>query len=88
MSFFLANMDSVRIVRRVFDDFTGLLGLVINPKKSHVFLLEVDDELEISLDTLLGFRRGSLPIRYLDVLLISTKRTHTDCMALVEWISP
>lgn len=86
MIFFLANMDSVRIVMRVFDDFPRLLGLVINPEKSHVFLLEVDDELEISLQTLLGFRRGSLAIRYLGVLLISTILTHINCMVLVEWI--
>jgi hypothetical protein len=40
---------SIRIVKRALDDFVGLLRLVTNPKKSHIFLSGVDDELQISL---------------------------------------
>jgi hypothetical protein len=43
-------------MRRALDDFAGLSGLVTNPEKSHIFLSEVDDELETSLHTILGFR--------------------------------
>jgi hypothetical protein len=42
-------MDLIRIVKRALDDFVGLLRLVTNPKKSHIFLSGVDDELQISL---------------------------------------
>jgi hypothetical protein len=71
-------------MRRVLDDFAGLSGLVTNPEKSHIFLSEVDDELETSLQDLLGFRLDSLPIRYPGVLLISTRLTHSNCKPLVE----
>jgi hypothetical protein len=36
--------------------------------------------------TLLGFRLSSLPVRYLGVPLISTRLTHNDCMPLVDQI--
>lgn len=68
-------MDLIRIVRAL-DDFVGLSGLVTNLEKSHVFLSRVDDELQTSLQTLLGFRWGSLPVRYLGIPLISIKLTH------------
>jgi len=49
MIFDRANMDLIRIVKRALDDFVGLLRLVTNPKKNHIFLSGVDDELQISL---------------------------------------
>ena len=49
-------MDSIRIMRRVLDDFTGLSRLVTNPKKSYTLVLRVDNEIKTSLQTLLGFR--------------------------------
>lgn len=76
MIFYWVDIDSIKIMRRVLDDFAGLSRLLTNPEKSHVFLSEADDELETSLHTLLGFRRGSLPIRYIGVQLISTRLTH------------
>jgi hypothetical protein len=86
MIYYQADKDSVRVLKRALDDFAVLLGLVINPNKSHVFLLGVDDDLKASLLDLLGFRLGSLPIRYLGVPLITTRLKHSDCMALVERI--
>jgi len=70
----------------IIDDFVMLSRLVISLKKSHVFLSGVDDDLKASLLDLLGFRLGSLSIKYLGVPLITTWLKHSDCMALVEWI--
>jgi len=86
MIFCQADMDSVRVVRRALDDFADLSGLVINPEKSHAFLSGVDDDLKASLLGLLGFRLGSLPVRYLGVPLITTRLKHSDCLPLVERI--
>jgi hypothetical protein len=61
-------------------------GLVINQEKSLIFLSEVDDELKTSLQDLLGFRQGSLPVKYLVVPLISTRLIYSDCKPLVEQI--
>lgn len=33
-----ANMDSIKVVRKVLNDFAGLSRLITNPKKNHVFL--------------------------------------------------
>jgi hypothetical protein len=73
-------------VRKTLDDFVGMFGLVINQEKSLIFLSEVDDELKTSLQDLLGFRQGSLPVKYLVVPLISTRLNHSDCKPLVEQI--
>jgi hypothetical protein len=66
--------------------FVWLSGLTRNLKKIQVFLSIVDDELCAFLQTLLGFRLGSLPVKYLQVPLISTRLTHNDCMPLMDWI--
>jgi hypothetical protein len=86
MIYYWANKDSIRIMRNALDDFAGLSGLVINPEKSLVFLSGVHNELKTSLQDLLGFRLGSLPIRYLGVPLISTRLTYSNCKPLEEQI--
>jgi len=86
MIFCQANTYSISVVGRVLDDFVVLLRLVINLKKSHVFISGMDDDLKASIFDLLGFKLGSLPIRYLGVPLITTRLKHSDCMALVERI--
>jgi len=48
-------------------------------KKSHVILLGVDDEMQ----TLLGFRLGSLLVRYLGIPLITTHMKYNDCLLFV-----
>jgi hypothetical protein len=53
-------------------------------KKSHVILLGVDYEMQTSLQTLLGFRLGSLLVRYLGIPLITTHLKHNDCLLLVQ----
>jgi len=76
----------VGVVRRALDDFVVLSRLMNNLKKSHVFISSIDDDLKASRLDLLGFRLGSLPIRYLGVPFITTQLKHSDCMALVERI--
>jgi hypothetical protein len=66
--------------------FVWLSGLITNLKKIQVFLSIVDNEHCAFLQTLLGFRLGSLPIRCLQVPLISTRLTHNDRMPLMDWI--
>jgi hypothetical protein len=51
-------------MRRALGDFSRLSGLVPNLEKNHVFLSGVDDKIRTSLQALLGFRLGSLPIKY------------------------
>jgi hypothetical protein len=86
MIYYQVDKDSVGVFKKALDYFAVLLGLVINSNKSHVFLLGVDDDLKASLLDLLGFRLGSLSVRYLGVPLITTRMKHSDCMALVERI--
>jgi hypothetical protein len=77
----------VGVVRKALDNFVVLSKLMINPEKSHVFMSSVDDDLKASILDFLWFRLGSLPIRYLGVLLITTQLKHGDCMALVSGFS-
>jgi hypothetical protein len=53
-------------------------------QKSHVILLSVDDEMQTSLQTLLGFRLGFHLVRYLGIPLIITHLKHNDYLLLVQ----
>jgi hypothetical protein len=81
-----ADKDSVRIMRKALDDFAGLSNLVINLENNLVFISGVDNEFGTSLQNLLGFRLGSLSVKYLGVPLISTRLTPSNCKPLVDWI--
>lgn len=63
---FVLVIEGLRGILReaVMDDFVMLSRLVINLKESHVFLSGMDDDLKTSLLDLLGFRLGSLSVKY------------------------
>jgi len=64
MIFYQMDMDSACIMKRALGDFSKLSGLVTNLEKNHVFLSGVADKMMTYLHALLGFRLGSLPIKY------------------------
>lgn len=44
----------------------------------------MDDITSYSIKQVLGFEVGSLPMRYLDLSLMSTRLFHQDCMPLID----
>ena len=61
-------------------------GLAPNPDKSHLFTCGVARNVKLQMLSILGYKEGSLPVRYLGVPLVSTRLKKADCNALVEKI--
>lgn len=79
-----ADVTSVTIMKPVLLEFTKLSGLTPNLNKSEVFLAGVSDELGAQPCDILGLQRGSFPVRYLGLPLISTRLSVSDCLVLIE----
>ena len=58
----------------------------MNKQKSTIFIAGVNDDIKTDLLNTTGFRLGSFPIKYLGVLLISTRISHSDCQPLLDKI--
>ncbi|KAJ9553884.1 LOW QUALITY PROTEIN: hypothetical protein OSB04_017929 [Centaurea solstitialis] len=77
LMFCVGDASSVRVLKDALFEFGGVSGLKPSLEKSTCFL--GNEILEI-----LPFKLGSLPVRYLDVPLISTKLFHKDCLVLID----
>lgn len=77
----------MQVVKDCLINLEELSGLSPNPGKSSLFTCGVDNNTKDSLLGVLGFKEGSLPVRYLGVPLISSKLRKADCNALVERIT-
>ncbi|KAL3576428.1 hypothetical protein D5086_021711 [Populus alba] len=87
MIFNKGDVHSIRMIKNVLTKFQDLPGLYPNPNKSDIFLsnpLGADREQIISI---LGFREGELPMKYLGVPLISSRLKAVDCKGLVDRIT-
>ena len=51
-----------------------------------MFLASIDDSVRDAILDMTGFRLGSLPMKYLGLLLISSKLSHYDCQPLLDKI--
>ena len=87
MIFSKGDVHSIRMIKNVLTEFQVLSGLYPNPNKSDIFLsgpLGAEREQIISI---LGFREGELPMKYLGVPLISSRLKAVDCKGLVDRIT-
>ncbi|XP_021971338.1 uncharacterized protein LOC110866498 [Helianthus annuus] len=78
------DMGSVQLIQSVLGKFTSVSGLVPSLPKSTIFFCNVPSDVKSNILSLLPFREGSLPVRYLGVPLISTRLSFRDCRILVE----
>ncbi|KAK3193372.1 hypothetical protein Dsin_024682 [Dipteronia sinensis] len=81
------STPSATILKMSLDDFSSLSGLKANPAKSNIFLLSVPNDSKQQLINICGYNVGSLPIRYLGILIISSKLSHLDCSPLLVKVS-
>lgn len=86
MLFCYGDQSSIKAVLEGVNNFASISGLVPNKDKSLCFFSSMDD---VTVDYTLqasGVQRGTLPIRYLGLPLISTKLTLRDCSSLIARI--
>ena len=87
MLFCRADETSIALIGECLDQFCSLSGLWANPNKSSMFLSGVPASRKAHLLSILGYSEGELPIRYLGVPLISSKRCGSHCQVLVDRIT-
>lgn len=64
--------------------FSSISSLHINTSKSQCFLGNVNEDTTVYIMSITGFSRGSFPVKYLGLHLISTKLNSRDCIPLVN----
>ncbi|KAK4384655.1 hypothetical protein Sango_3039000 [Sesamum angolense] len=79
-----AHLPSIIVICDALNEFAALSGLKVNPAKSQIiFSRAVQQERQQILDYL-GFQEGSLPVKYLGILLTSSRLTIADCRPLID----
>ncbi|KAL0405898.1 UNVERIFIED_CONTAM: LINE-1 retrotransposable element O protein [Sesamum latifolium] len=73
-----ADMASVLIFKRGLATFAGLSGLHVNLQKSHLILSRLADGDRDTLLSILDFREGLLPLRYLRLPLLASRLSIAD----------
>ena len=87
MLFVAADIPSIKLIKEGLEEFKMLSSLSINQSKSEVFCANVPSYLQAQIFTILQFRAGKLPMRYLGMPLISGKLSYDNCVPLIEKIT-
>ncbi|GJY21878.1 putative gag-pol polyprotein [Tanacetum coccineum] len=76
--------SSVDVIMQGLEEFKNVFGLVPSILKSTAFFCNVPNALKTTILNSMPFAKGSLPIRYLGVPLISSRLLYRDCKILME----
>ncbi|GJX42038.1 putative RNA-directed DNA polymerase, eukaryota, reverse transcriptase zinc-binding domain protein [Tanacetum coccineum] len=76
--------SSVSVIMDALEEFKQVSGLVPSIPKSTAYFCNVPNAIKASILNSMPFAEGVLPVRYLDVPLISSKLLFRDCKILVE----
>ncbi|GJV89903.1 hypothetical protein Tco_1533841 [Tanacetum coccineum] len=85
--FAYANADSVQVTCDALEEFKNCSGLVPSFPKSTIFFSNVLSAVKNSILDIMPYEEGVLPVKYLDVPLISSGLFHKDCKILVERVN-
>ncbi|KAL0300239.1 UNVERIFIED_CONTAM: Retrovirus-related Pol polyprotein from type-2 retrotransposable element R2DM [Sesamum angustifolium] len=64
-----AHIPSVQVIKDTLTEFANMSGLKVNASKSHIIISKSGQNEKQQILNLLGFQEGSLPVKYLGVLL-------------------
>ncbi|GJZ49170.1 putative gag-pol polyprotein, partial [Tanacetum coccineum] len=76
--------NSVWVIIDALEEFKNVSGLVPSIPKSTTFFCNVLNALKASILCSMSFAKGTLPVKYLGVPLISSRLLYYDCKVLVE----
>nr|GEW04135.1 putative RNA-directed DNA polymerase, eukaryota, reverse transcriptase zinc-binding domain protein [Tanacetum cinerariifolium] len=74
----------VSVIMDALEEFKQVSGLVLSIPKSTAYFCNVPNAIKAYILNLMPFAKGSLPLRYLGVPLISSRLLYRDCKILVE----
>ncbi|XP_039069262.1 uncharacterized protein LOC120215754 [Hibiscus syriacus] len=86
MIFCKGNADSIMGVLSVLDLFYEISGLQLNSSKCKIFSTGCSSRSVDLFQQISGFKKGSLPVRYLGIPLVTRKLTEKDCVVLIDKI--
>ncbi|GKC69158.1 RNA-directed DNA polymerase, eukaryota, reverse transcriptase zinc-binding domain protein [Tanacetum coccineum] len=78
------DLESVKIMKKSLDEFSGVSSLLPNMHKSTVFFGGLSSAEQHSIINIIPFSVGKLPIRYLGVPLLTKKLNISDCKPLIS----
>ena len=84
---FHGDVHSALLMQNTLTEFHAFTGLLANTTKSCIFIAGVEESVAATICQSLRFTRGSLPLKYLGVPLISTRLKKEDCDGLICRIS-
>jgi hypothetical protein len=79
-----ANVYSVQVLKDALEEFGLVSGLVPSLEKSLVFFGNVQPLRQVSILSILPFKVGKLPVKYLGVPLLSKRLSSENCVGLVD----
>lgn len=80
------DIKGVKITKEALDYFHNWSGLKANHYNNNIFLSSVSNDEKASISGILNFEVGTLPLKYLGVLMVSTKLFKENCKVLTEKI--
>nr|GEV07572.1 hypothetical protein [Tanacetum cinerariifolium] len=78
------NTNSARVIMESLEEFKIVSGLVLSLPKSTAYFCNVTNHVKMSILHILPFEEGSLPVKYLEVPLVSSRLIYKDCKELIE----
>lgn len=81
-----ANESTITLIANCIHDFGSTAGLQPNLNKLNIYLAGVTDKIKYRLLEMTGFQLGSVPFRYLGILLAAKKLCTSNYRALTETI--
>ncbi|GKD81131.1 RNA-directed DNA polymerase, eukaryota, reverse transcriptase zinc-binding domain protein, partial [Tanacetum coccineum] len=76
--------ESVKVMKKSLDEFSGYSGLLPNLQKSTIFFGGLSSAEQQSIINIIPFSVGKLPVRYLGVPLLTKKLSISDCKPLIS----
>ncbi|GKC78430.1 RNA-directed DNA polymerase, eukaryota, reverse transcriptase zinc-binding domain protein, partial [Tanacetum coccineum] len=78
------DTESLKVVKKYLDDFSGVSGLFPNLSKSTIFFGSISEYLKEEMLQILPFKCGKLPMKYLGVPLLAKMMGVKDCQSLID----
>ncbi|GKE44559.1 hypothetical protein Tco_1471843, partial [Tanacetum coccineum] len=82
--FAYGDVNSASIIKEALEEFKDASGLTPSLPKSTTYFCNVLNHIKLSILQILPFEEGKLPVKYLGILLVSSRLMIKDCNKLLD----
>ncbi|CAI9095050.1 OLC1v1030907C1 [Oldenlandia corymbosa var. corymbosa] len=79
-----ADIHTVTRVKKIIENFEATTGLRVNFNKSNVYVARVSENIANQIQSILGFKKGSFPMKYLGMPISPTAWSKLECQSMVD----